>query len=275
MDKVYYAKRNGKITDSKIDYIRMVDLFVNMYERLSSEFYFTEAIGDYCENKGTIPGKWGSDVEVFIFTKTGIEGLWPINKEEYYSKNENEIFSLIEFLYDYVSKPKQIYECRNWYCHKHCDDYDKNEGKKIYIEEINKIISKYDEGYILTEDGEVHKMAASGLEKLLEEKIVTSDASNIDDRINSAISQFFRFNSTLADKKAAVLSLGGVLEYLKSSGVRLENKDDSDLFLILNRFDLRHHQKAKQQGEYLKEEWYEWFFYTYISSIRFLLKLNK
>ncbi|MBE6051599.1 MAG: hypothetical protein E7214_13370 [Clostridium sp.] len=275
MDKKYYSERNGHIIDKNIDFDRMVKLFVNLFNIMKNEFYFSEAIGDYCENGGEIAGKWGNNIEAFIFSKTHIEDLWPIDVENYLSKDEDEIFSMIEFLYDYVSKPVNIYECGNWYCKgKHCNEYDKEAGQEYFRSEVNSIINFYDDGYFLTKEGEVYKVAASGLEELVNNKILTSDEKNIDDRISSAISQYFRFNSTMADKKAAILSLAGVLEYLQKDGIKLEKKDDNALFEIMNKFDLRHHQKIMQKGEYEKEEWYEWFFYTFLASIRFLLRLH-
>jgi len=42
-----------------------------------------------------------------------------------------------------------------------------------------------------------------------------------------------------------------ILEYLKKDGIQLANKDDSDLFQILNRFSIRHHNRS-QQGAYDK-----------------------
>ena len=83
-----------------------------------------------------------------------------------------------------------------------------------------------------------------------------------------------KFDSTISDKKDAVRTLGDVLEYLKQHNIILEGQDNKDLFNILNNFDLRHHNKI-QHSEYDKEIWYEYFFYTFLSSINFLLKQNE
>ena len=92
-------------------------------------------------------------------------------------------------------------------------------------------------------------------------------------RIQNAISKYMRHHATTSDKKDAIRELADVLEFLKKSGIRLQKKDESDLFRIINNFDIRHHNKS-QQGEYNKEIWYDWMFYTFLSSINVLLKFK-
>jgi len=82
-----------------------------------------------------------------------------------------------------------------------------------------------------------------------------------------------KYGATISDKKDAVRELAELLEFLKKSGIRLQKKNESDLFRIINNFDIRHHNKF-QHGEYDKEIWYDWMFYTFLSSINVLLKLK-
>ena len=139
---------------------------------------------------------------------------------------------------------------------------------------MNNILNKYDTGYRLSEDGQVQRLADTGFERLVYEKINTKDKDNIDIRVNGAINKFLHYKSNIDDKKGALLALFGVLEYLKTCNIKLEGKDSSDLFNIMNSFDLRHHQKI-QQKDYQKNEWYEWLFYTCLSSIKLLVRLNE
>jgi len=128
-------------------------------------------------------------------------------------------------------------------------------------------------GYELSSDGEILEIAPTGLEPLFEEIVETDDPENIDMRRQNAISKYMKYGATTSDKKDAIRELAGVLEFLKKSGIRLQKKDESDLFRIINNFDIRHHNKS-QQGEYDKEIWYGWMFYTFLSSINVLLKLK-
>ena len=139
--------------------------------------------------------------------------------------------------------------------------------------EMNDILKHYKSGYEFSLMGEILEIPPVGLENVLTEVVTTSDPKNIDDRINSAINKYRRYGSTLDDKKDAVRTLADVLEFLKKEGINLPAKDDSDLFHIINGFDVRHHNR-EQQGEYDKEIWYDWMFYTFLSTIHALLKLE-
>lgn len=272
-NKVYYGQRNNYINEIKLDLDGALRLFRNNIDLLIKDLYFLEATGYYCTDEGMILGKWGSDIDIFIYDKIFYEQVWPVN--EYYGNYTGDIlFTMIEFLFDYVSEPinKWYHEWDN--CGWHCNKYDKKLGQEKFREVINNILNKYEEGYILSEDGQVQMLAETGFEGLVYEKVVTEDKENIDNRINSAVNKFLHYKSNIDDKKGALLALFGVLEYLKTCNIKLDVKDSSDLFNIMNGFDLRHHQKI-QQKDYQKDEWYEWLFYTCLASIKLLLRLKK
>lgn len=68
-------------------------------------------------------------------------------------------------------------------------------------------------------------------------------------------------------------------EYLRdriyeSGGTCLYQKDDKELTHIMNTFNIRHN-RPDQHGDYDKDIWYDWFFYTFLASIHTLVKLNK
>lgn len=113
-----------------------------------------------------------------------------------------------------------------------------------------------------------------GFKPLMEKKVITEDQENIDNKIYRAKLLFVKQNASLDDKMEAIRTLGDVLEYFKKDGIQLANKDDNDLFQILNRFSIRHHNKS-QQGDYDKEIFYPWIFYVLLASIYALLELKK
>ena len=270
MTKKYYAERKGAELEP-VDLESLKQLFLLKFEELYGEFYFREATGYECVDKGTIPGLWGSNPEAFFFLKLRMRNLWPIRKyiNDY---DEKKLFTIIEFLYDYVSEPQEK-EYHSWNdCGWHTSNYDKVKGRAGYRTEMNGILKDYKSGYVLSEMGEVQECPPDGLELVFEE-IKTDDPKNIDDRIRLAISKFRRYNATLDEKKDAVRTLGDVLEFLKKEGTTLPTKDDSDLFNILNNFDIRHHNR-EQKKEYDKEIWYDWLFYTLVASINLLLKFK-
>jgi len=253
-----------------MDFKTFKKAFLLKFEELENNFYFREATGYECVDRGTIRGIWGDDIETFFYLQLGKHNIWPIGSN-LASFDEPMLFTIIEFLYDYVSEPQ-----RKWYhpyydCGWHTADYDRDKGKRRYRNEINNILKDYGSGYVLSEFGEVLFSSPNGLENLAGE-IVETGERNIDESIRTAISKYRRHNATLEDKKDAIRNLADVLEYLRKEGIRLPSKDDDDLFNIINNFDIRHHNRM-QHNDYSKEIWYEWMFYTFLSSINVLLKL--
>ena len=240
------------------------NVFLRIYREFKHDHYFEEAAG-YDYGRYAYRGRWGSedsDIKASVYLELGMD-IWPIEENiEWY--DEPTLFTVIEFLYDNVSErctgPGGYY-------------YNRDKVRKEYRVKINEILKYWDPGYELSSDGEILEIAPTGLEPIFEEIAQTDDPENIDMRRQNAISKYMKYGATIHDKKDAVRELADVLEFLKKSGIRLQKKDESDLFRIINNFDIRHHNKS-QQGEYDKEIWYDWMFYTFLSSINVLLKLK-
>ena len=267
----YYAERHGtKI--QPIDFETLKELFLVKFEELETAFFFREATGYKCVDEGIIKGAWGTNPEVFFFAKLKMRNLWPV-RDNIGSYDELMLFSVIELLYDYVSFPivKTYHSWNN--CGWHTSNYDKGIGMARYRNEMNDILKRYKSGYELSQTGEILEIPPTGLEIVLKEVVTTTEPKKIDERINSAINKYRRYGATMDDKKDAVRTLADVLEFLRKEGIRLPDKDDDDLFRIINCFDIRHHNR-EQQGGYDKEVWYDWMFYTFLSSINALLKLE-
>jgi hypothetical protein len=209
-----------------------------------------------------------------------MENIWPFD-DHVLEYNILTFFTVIEFIYDYVSRPVTKKD--------KIVGYDKKFAQEDYRERVNKLLTLYrdreyhslddpedydDTFYELSKGGEIRERVQDGFKKLVEKIPETNESENIDDKIKYAVSRFLRFDATLEEKKDAVRTLADVLEYLKKSGVKMPKKDDSALFTIMNKFSIRHHNIA-QKSEYSTEEWYEFMFYLFQASIRVLIKLNK
>jgi len=276
-DKKYYAARKGVLKPEPMDFQLLKKVFLRIYREFERDHYFEEVAGrefvasydpEYgCNSVERTPGLWGcgdSDIEASIYLELGMRGIWPI-KECIKEYDEPTLFTVIEFLYDNVSEKCAGYS-GGYY-------YNRDKGREKYRVKINEILKYWDPGYELSSDGEILEIAPTGLEPIFEEIAQTDDPENIDIRRQNAISKYMKYGATTSDKKDAVRELADVLEFLKKSGIRLQKKDESDLFGIINNFDIRHHNKS-QQTEYDKEIWYDWMFYTFLSSINVLLKLE-
>ncbi len=269
--KKYYAERKEEVRPEPMDLEMLKKIFLNIYQKFDTELYFLQATGYNCVDYGKTDGLWGDNIEATIYSKTKMTKIWSI-KKHIDNYDEATLFTMIEFLYDYVSEPKN-----KWYhawnmCGWHATEYDKKGGQEKFRVEINSILKDYDGRYQLTEKGEIQRIPPTGLKTLISEIPRTDEPKNIDERIQNAISKYLKHDATIADKKDAIRTLADILEFLKKEGIRLPDKDDSDLFNIINNFDIRHHNRF-QKSEYNKE-WYDWMFYTFLASVNVLLRLK-
>ena len=270
VEKEYYIHRKGILKPTPMSFATFKKCLLYIYQELENDLYFQEATGYHCVDAGDIRGSWGTDIEAFIYLKLKMENIWPIQKN-IESFSEATLFTVIEFLFDYVSEPinKSYHSWNN--CGWHCSQFDKNKGQKVYRMKINELLKDYKQGYELSNEGIINELAPTGLETIFDEIVQTGDADNIDSRMKNAIAKYRKYGATIDDKKDAVRTLADVLEFLRKEGDKLPSKDDEDLFRIINRFDIRHHNRS-QQSEYDKDVWYDWFFYTFLASISVLLK---
>lgn len=274
----YYVHRKGRDPFLSFEQIRQI-FKDEILTYIDWNNYLLEAQGSSGFGESEI-GIWGWDIPTFILKQLQMENIWPFDDHilEYYIPT---FFTVIEFIYDYVSKPVKKKD--------KIVSYDKESAQEDYRERVNKLLTLYryrehhsldnpedydDTFYELSKEGEIRESVQDGFKGLVEKMPETNDPENIDDRIRYAVSRFLRFDATLEEKKDAIRTLGDVLEYLKKSGVKMPKKDDGALFNILNNFSIRHHQK-EQKSEYSTEEWYEFMFYLFQASINVLIKLNK
>ncbi|MDD3621153.1 MAG: hypothetical protein PHQ81_01965 [Methanofollis sp.] len=137
------------------------------------------------------------------------------------------------------------------------------------------MLRDYQEGYELSEDGEILLIGDTGLEQLLETEIPEFDPDNIDNRLRQAILKFRRYRSSDDEKREAVRALADIFEYIRAEyKTSLPKNDESDLFNIINNFGIRHHNPS-QKTDYDHSVWLPWMFYTFLASIHLSIRLIK
>ena len=272
-EKPYYSVRTGKnIGGAKLDLDKFRRLFASIYKQLESDGYFQEFFGYQCVDQGFVPGRLGSDIEGEIILQLGKSGLWPIPEmvEDY---TEDDLFDVIEFLHEHVSKGVKGWNHTYGDCGMHWSKFDREAGRAEYREKVNRILQKYDGGYELSEDGEILSLPQSGLKPLLEEPLPSIDPININARVEAAVRKYRLHSASEDDKRGAIRDLADVLEFLRPElrGV-LSSGDEDDLFNIVNNFGIRHHKKG-QKIEYDKAIWYDWLFNYYLAAIHGVVRL--
>jgi len=269
----YYSMRTGKNPQSSgIDLATLISLFVDIFRHFSEQDYFQDAFGYDCVDAGYVPGTLGHDIEAQIFRKLRKSKIWPI-EEKSPSYSEDDIFDMIEFLFDHISKPidgtyHDFADC-GW----HYNEFNKGSGQQEFRQEINQVLKDYGDGFEIHESGEILVIGRVGLDFIFRSDIHSMEPDKIDERVKLAIGKFRRYRSTLEDRKDAIRDLADVLEYLRPKAKEvLTKKDENDLFMIANGFGIRHHNE-KQKTDYDKRIWYSWMFYYYLATIHAVTRL--
>jgi hypothetical protein len=270
-ERKYYSVRTGNNHEiQNIDLDMLKRLIQGIYLDFKDRYYFQEAFGFNCFDAGFVPGKTGHDTEVYVFRKLRKSNLWPF-EEKIENYSEDDLFDIIELMFDLISKPLEG-RFHDWNdCGWHYSTFDKMAGQLEFLTEINPQLNDYTEGYELSSDGEILLKGSPGLQVLLSTEIPEHDPKNIDDKIKYAVLKFRRHRASVEDIREAVRTLADVLEYLRPQIKQLPlTKDEAEIFNIANNFGIRHHN-SNQKTDYDQEVYLEWIFYSYLSTI-YLLK---
>jgi hypothetical protein len=263
-EKAYYSVRSGKNTlGGKFDLRLLAEMVGTLYASLTDEGYFSEAFG-YSDCFGTVKGRLGSNTESTVRKLLRKKISWP--PAVYYPVySEDDVFDIIELLFDCVSQPLQTGSV--------ITSFDKAAGQVELRSKVNALLMDYEGGYELSNDGEVLAVPEEGLDDLLKATLPLSDPTNVNTRVDGAIKKFRSRHSSPDDRRDAIRDLADVLEFLRPQLRNvLSRKDEADLFELANSFGIRHHNEL-QKTEYNKAIWYSWMFYYYLATIHAAVRL--
>lgn len=275
IQKKYYSLRNGTNPNStRISLNLLLKLFQDLYLIFDTKSYFQESFGFTCTDEGEIEGSLGKNIGAQIFIRLRKNNLWPIN-EKCLEYSKEDLFDIVEFLYDFISKPtKGTYHSFGG-CGWHYSQFDKKAGQEEYKEQINLLLSDYESGFELSENGEILNLPDKGFENLIIKELPFKDPENIENKVNNAVNKFRKYKSSLSERKEAIRELADVLEFLrKDLTTILDKNDEKTIFQIANQFGIRHHN-LNQLTEYDKSIWYSWMFYFYLATIHASIRLLK
>ncbi|MCB0354812.1 MAG: hypothetical protein KDD64_14855 [Bdellovibrionales bacterium] len=274
----YYSVRTGKLDASEgLSLEELREFFVTSYTEFEEKGFFQERLGINCTD-GYIAGTVG-DVELYSFRVLRRKGLFPIwqRKEEL---TEDEIFDLIEFLYDHASQPIDEGHYHSFCdCGYHFSEFIKGSASDEFRASLNDILKDYGEGFELSKDGEILTRPGGSLDPLLQVDVPGEDPKNIAERVETAVKKFRQRSSSWDQRRDAIRDLADVLEFLRPELKQVLNtKDEAALFEIANNFGIRHHN-LNQKTDYDQPIWLSWIFYFYLATIhaatRMIEKKNK
>ncbi|MDR6582899.1 hypothetical protein HBH1_01167 [Herbaspirillum sp. BH-1] len=266
----YYSERLGLNPNANgLPLLDICGLFLRIYELLRTDGYFDEALGSWCVDAGHISGYLG-DVDLEILLAIRKKNLYPV-EDRALSYSEDDLFDVIEFLYQHVSAPVEGTMHNYGGCGMHWETFNKQKGKILLREKVNGVLGHYVRRFELSANGEILSSPDIGFEMIFEADLPTKDKTVVD-RTNAAVVRYRRHGSTADDRRQAVRDLVDVLEYLRPQlKLLLTKSDENDLFNIANNFGIRH-LNDQQKTSYDAAIWHSWMFYFYLSTIHVVLR---
>ncbi|ALW86345.1 hypothetical protein AUC43_15380 [Hymenobacter sedentarius] len=270
MDRPYYSQRAGKVKNGlSLDELKQG--FLAFYNDFDRDGYFQQHLGYQCVDRGFVPGLAGKELHIDLLVALRKTNLWPF-EDTIASWTEDDLFDVVEYLYDRVSMPKSgnyhDYDNCGWHYYK----FDQAQGRASYRARMNRVLGAYDEGFELSETGEVLSLADEGLKPLLEAEFPAITPENVRGPMLAAIRKFRRHRATAEDKLGAIRDLAAALEFIRPQVKHFFDKDESDMFNLANNFAIRHNN-GKQKERYDNEIWYSWMFNYYLATLHATLRM--
>lgn len=271
--RAYYSARAGTNPDAvRYELPLLRRLFLAAFQDFYARERFQEMLGKDCVDDPDLFGTAGHDIETYVFRHLRKPGLWPI-EANIEALAEDDIFDLIEFLYDHVSIGLEGWMHSYCGCGMHYTTFDGASGRDEFREHVNEFLRDYKEGFELSPDGEVLRLAEAGFDNLLTANLPGADPDNVRAKVDAAVLKFRRRASKAQDRRDAVRDLADVLEFLRPHLKEVfTSKDESDLFNLANNFAIRHHN-SRQQTNYDPNIWLSWMFYFYLATVHAAVRL--
>jgi hypothetical protein len=262
----YYSTRAGRNAGAALDLPTLKRLFLAIYSDLCNREHLQEMLGKDCPDDPEASGAAGQDVEAYVLRRIRKPNLWP-PPQRITTYTEDDLFDMVEFLYDHVSEGVDGYTHSYGGCGMHFNTFNREPARAAYRTAVNDLLADYGSGFALSAVGEIENLPEAGFANLAVAGLPSADPQNIDDRVKTAVAKYLRRASTREDRRDAVRGLADVLEYLRPQLKEvLHSEDEGALFNIANNFAIRHHND-RQRSNYDPNIWTSWMFYFYLATI--------
>lgn len=266
----YFSEMRGLRKGFGLEELRA--MIKDLFSDLTEGGHLTECLGYYCVDEGQVPGKAGHDPGRAFRRDIGRNDVWPVDPVEK-AWSEDAIFDFLQYLGTKVSTP--LTDGATWHnydnCGWHYKQFVPQPARDEYIVQVNHLLSRYNDGWEMKADFEIVERAPAGMGSLLDAKLPGSADSQSRARVQAAIDKYRRRASSASDRRDAVRDLGDVLESMRTDARLHLSKDESDIFNILNNFNIRH-ANAKQKTDY-DAIWFSALFYHYLAMIHVLTRI--
>ncbi|QHS24337.1 hypothetical protein GWK91_16265 [Virgibacillus sp. MSP4-1] len=266
----YFAERNDFLnSDFSISYKGLKNYFNQIHRYFEDRKLFEVARNgvwqseQFKDDYQLYPPSLSPSPEIFFINHLNRDKVYPI-WEYYDTYKEEELFTVIEILYDHIG----VYDHKK-------GTFISDEYKKEFAEHINNLLKRYKSGYYLNEKyGFIMELPNDAITALMNtEKPETMD-DDVIEQLKTSVKMYYRFDSNEETKKKAINILADILEPLRNDLKEIlnneydvnKNNHDKAIFNIVNGFNIRHNDK-KQLTDYSKQIWYDWMMQYYTSVI--------
>jgi hypothetical protein len=265
----YFSEARGLRKSTDLETLRT--MVRDLYEDLEGKGHLAEWLGYDCVDAGHVPGTAGNPGHDIVL-EVGRADIWPPDPVTG-EWPEDAIFDFLQFIGDKVSSAikgtGRFHDYDN--CGWHDQKFEPEPARGEYVKRVNKLLSRYGDGWEMRPGFEIVERAPIGMGELLQIKLPQFTDMEIRRRVQTAVEKYRRRSSTRDDRRDAVRDLGDVLEPMRKEAEKHLGKDEADLFNILNNFDIRHNN-AKQKRTY-DPIWLAGLFYHYLAMIHVLTHL--
>ena len=259
----YFSQRQGRHRHLGLDDLK--GLVYSLFDRFVERQFFDKTLGYHCGDQGFVAGTLGGDPAAEIHYRLRRPNLWPLI-DHVASYSEDDLFDIIEFLYDSVSQPIDG-SYHSYDSATHFTTFDDRKGQDEFRNELNELLVDYESGFELSANGEILSLAPLGIQPLFTQPWPTSLPPEVRAKIDEALLAFRRHGATDGERMQVVVTLFGVLELLRPQlkGIWM-SQDEADLFLLANNFGIRHFN-SRQKLNYDKDLWVPWMFYVLVATL--------
>jgi hypothetical protein len=269
--RLYWSQKQGRqAANSATDLQATVTRCRAAISDLERQNWFARTLGFECVDDYSDPGVTLEDV---LERRVGKPQLAELPAEQW---TEDDLCDFVEVLHDVAARPTREH-FHSWNeCGWHPADYNRASGQALYRWRMNQVLEASTLRLRLAAEGEdigrMVRILPGGLDDLvveLADVAVTGDPS-----VPHAIGLFRQHGATREDRRSAVRELADVLEADRALiKDKLLSKDEDALFLIANKFAIRH-RGANQQNDY-PDDYLDWLFHWYLATVELVRRISQ
>lgn len=275
----YWSTRRGTSTPEALDLAATSARFVSLVGRLDrQQDLWSEAFGVDCpDGVGDPVDSPSLQIEDRLERSIGDGSPWPPTAAQAGQWTRDDLFDMIEVLYDLASWPGTWTGHHYGGCPGHPGDFSPACGRALYRHEVNALLERSDLGVRLAatgeDEGRIVLEDGTGLSGLMESALEAAPETHKSD-VAHAVALFRSRSRDVESMRSAVVTLAGVAEaHRKLLKDELLTKDEGALFNIANGFALRH-RDPKQQTDY-DPAFLEWIFHWFLATTALIARLQE